>query len=76
MFDYLFAEQHVPDTQCPNCNAKIKFHGGYYPKEVVCQNCGCNLGLTKALSELVYPNIKYDENGSIIREEKQWTAKE
>ena len=76
MFDYLFAEQMIPDAQCPNCNAKIKFHGGYYPKEAVCQNCGCNLDFTQALSNLTYPNRKYNNDGSLKREEIEWTVKE
>ena len=68
MFDYICAEQYMPSVQCPECNYKMYFHGGYYPIEIVCQNCGASIHLGHALSKLTYPNCKYDENGRIIKE--------
>ena len=68
MFDYIFAENSMPWAQCPECNYKMHFHGGYYPTEVVCQNCGKVLNLKNSLQGLEYPRLKYDENGYIIKE--------
>ena len=71
MFDYAFAESSMPYVLCPKCNNKMYFHGKWYPKEVVCQNCGCEINLKDALKNLSYPNRKYDEKGFIIREENK-----
>ncbi len=68
MFDYLWNEQMMPFTQCPKCNYKIHYHGGYYPKEVVCQNCGEEINLVQALKNLKYPNLKYDKEGHLLKE--------
>ena len=70
MFDYLFTEQSMPFVQCPDCNCKIRFHGGYYPTEIICQNCGAHIDLTQALQKLTYPNRKYDKDGMFIKEDK------
>ena len=68
MFDYVFAEQSMPFVQCPHCNYKMHFHGGYYPVDIVCQNCGTRINLWEALQKLTYPNYKYDKSGMLIKE--------
>lgn len=71
MFDYIFAEQAMPYVLCPECNCKMSFHGSWYPKEVICQNCGCEINLVQALKILTYPNRKYNKDGRLdIREER------
>ena len=76
MFDYVFAENSMPYVLCPKCNKKLIFHGNYYHKEIVCQNCGCEINLKDALKNLSYPNIKYDKNGYIKIEEEKNVVKE
>lgn len=71
MFDYSFAELGMPFVMCPKCNNKMIFHGSWYPKEVVCQNCGCEVNLKNSLKKLTYPNRKYDERGYATREENK-----
>ena len=71
MFDYVFAEQGMPWVQCPTCNHKMKFHGGWYPSQVICQNCGQHVDLTQALSKLTYPNHRFDKDGYIVKEETE-----
>lgn len=71
MFDYLFAEQGLPWLQCPTCNMKIKFHGGWYPTELICQNCGQMIDVRKTLKKpnFSFPNKKYDKDGKYLIEE-------
>ena len=76
MFDYVFAENSMPYVLCPKCNNKMYFHGNWYPKEVVCQNCGCEINLKDALKNLSYPNTKYVKNGYIKIEEERNVVKE
>lgn len=68
MFDYAITESMLPYVQCPNCNLRIRFHGGYYPKEIICQNCGEEINLGQALKNLRYPNLKYDKEGHLLKE--------
>ena len=68
MFDYLFAEQSLPYAQCPKCNMKIKFHGGWLPEVAICGNCGEVLKIKDSLSEGDFPNRKYDKDGMFIKE--------
>lgn len=71
MFDYMWKEQFLPSMKCPECNYEIHFHGGYYPIEIVCQNCGAHLNLRSTLSKLNYPNDMYNKDGKIIISQKE-----
>ena len=68
MFDYVIAEQNLPYAQCPKCNMKVKFHGGWFPEVAICSNCGEILKVRNSLSEDSFSNLKYDKDGKIIRE--------
>ena len=66
MFDYVFAEQGLPWAQCPKCNKRIKFHGGWFPTEAICGNCGNVMNIKNSLSSDCFPNNKYDEEGKLL----------
>lgn len=69
MFDYIWAELGLPSCNCPTCNYKIKFHGGWFPETVICGNCGQRIDIKRTLKKMKFPNLNYDKDGNLLREE-------